>query len=113
MREVRQNASSYLRRVAAGERIGVTDRGRLVALLVGTPDALQEATRALIEGLVEAGAYPDLEAALAAGVEALTGELRRHLVDQAMVDGYTRVPPEPDPWIDAASHRAAHDLEPW
>jgi prevent-host-death family protein len=34
VRELRQHASRYLARVAAGERIEVTDRGRLVAMLV-------------------------------------------------------------------------------
>lgn len=38
VRELRQNASVYLARVAAGETLRVTDRGRPVALLtpVGT-----------------------------------------------------------------------------
>jgi prevent-host-death family protein len=34
VRELRQNASRYLARVASGETIEVTDRGRPVALLV-------------------------------------------------------------------------------
>lgn len=34
VRELRQNASRYLARVAKGETIEVTDRGRPVALLV-------------------------------------------------------------------------------
>jgi prevent-host-death family protein len=33
VRELRQNASVYLRRVAAGESIMVTDRGRPIAML--------------------------------------------------------------------------------
>ena len=33
MRELRQNLSVYLRRVAAGEALQVTDRGRPVAVL--------------------------------------------------------------------------------
>jgi prevent-host-death family protein len=36
VRELRQNASRYLARVATGETIEVTDRGRSVALLVPT-----------------------------------------------------------------------------
>ncbi len=36
MRELRQHASRYLARVASGETIEVTDRGRPVALLVPT-----------------------------------------------------------------------------
>jgi prevent-host-death family protein len=34
VRELRQNASRYLARVADGESIEVTDRGRAVALLI-------------------------------------------------------------------------------
>lgn len=34
VRELRQHASRYLERVAHGETVEVTDRGRLVALLV-------------------------------------------------------------------------------
>ena len=34
VRELRQNASRYLARVAAGESIEVTDRGRAVAVLI-------------------------------------------------------------------------------
>ncbi len=39
IRELRQRASEYLRRVAAGETIEVTDRGRPVALLTPIPEA--------------------------------------------------------------------------
>ena len=39
IRELRQRASEYLRRVEAGETIEVTDRGRPVALLTPIPDA--------------------------------------------------------------------------
>jgi prevent-host-death family protein len=37
VRELRQNASVYLRRVAAGESITVTDRGKPVAILSPPP----------------------------------------------------------------------------
>jgi len=37
VRELRQHASRYLARVATGESIEVTDRGRPVALLIPTP----------------------------------------------------------------------------
>ena len=37
VRELRQHASRYLARVASGETIEVTDRGRPVALLVPSP----------------------------------------------------------------------------
>jgi prevent-host-death family protein len=39
VRELRQRASELLRRVASGETIEVTDRGRPVALLTPLPEA--------------------------------------------------------------------------
>jgi len=39
IRELRQRAAEYLRRVEAGETIEVTDRGRPVALLSPIPEA--------------------------------------------------------------------------
>ena len=47
VRELRQNASRYLKRVEAGETVEVTDRGRLVALLV-PPSPAQTARERLI-----------------------------------------------------------------
>ncbi len=41
-RELRQHASRYLERVKAGETVEVTERGRLIALLVA-PDATTSA----------------------------------------------------------------------
>jgi antitoxin (DNA-binding transcriptional repressor) of toxin-antitoxin stability system len=38
IRQLRQNASAYLRRVKAGETIQIADRGRAVALWVPIPD---------------------------------------------------------------------------
>lgn len=38
IRELRQRASELLRRVEAGERIEITDRGRPVAVLAPLPD---------------------------------------------------------------------------
>ena len=49
VRELRQQASQWLRRVAAGESFEVTDRGRPVALLVPVPE------REGIEALVASG----------------------------------------------------------
>lgn len=50
MRELRQHASRYLARVEAGEELGVTNNGRLVARLVPIREA--ERTR---ESLIESG----------------------------------------------------------
>ncbi|MBN7567108.1 prevent-host-death family protein [Mycobacteroides abscessus] len=50
IRELRQNASPYLARVEAGETLGVTNNGRLVARLVPV-----EAAERTHEALVGAG----------------------------------------------------------
>ena len=50
IRELRQNASRYLARVEAGEELGVTNKGRVVARLV--PVSTTERSR---EALIEAG----------------------------------------------------------
>ena len=39
IRELRQKASEYLRRVEAGETIEITDRGRPIALITPIPEA--------------------------------------------------------------------------
>jgi prevent-host-death family protein len=51
VRELRQHASRYLARVEAGEELGVTNNGRLVARLVPMPSAVL--SRA---ALIDAGA---------------------------------------------------------
>ena len=48
VRELRQNLSVYLRRVAAGERLTVTERGRPVAVLAPYSDE-RDAYELLIE----------------------------------------------------------------
>jgi len=50
VRELRQNASKYLRRVVQGESIEITDRGRPVAVLV--PSKLTGLDRLIAEGRV-------------------------------------------------------------
>lgn len=65
VRELRQRASELLRRVAAGETIEVTDRGRPVALLSPVPDAGPlERLRASGEAIPPAGDLADLPAPL-------------------------------------------------
>ncbi len=49
MRELRQHASRWLARVAAGETIEITDRGRLVAVL-SPPREISTYERLLAEG---------------------------------------------------------------
>jgi prevent-host-death family protein len=50
VRELRQNLSRYLRRVASGERIEVTERGRPVAILAPLPEASTATGRLVASG---------------------------------------------------------------
>lgn len=50
MRELRQHASRYLARVANGEPIEVTDRGRPVARLVPVPSGESALTELIVSG---------------------------------------------------------------
>ncbi len=113
MRELRQNASACLRRVQGGETLVVTDRGRPVAVLMSTEEALRGAVVELLRRLVAAGAYPDQHAALAAGLDDLVRRLRSAVVDEAVVEGYRRVPQEPDPWGVEAADVALSPLDRW
>jgi len=56
VRELRQHASKYLRDVERGETIEVTDRGRLIALLVPVPSTGQIERLAASGRLVPAAA---------------------------------------------------------
>lgn len=71
VRELRQHASRYLARVAAGESLQVTDRGRPVALLVPlVDDPWQDLVRrGLVQLPVEGMALED-EVAAEYGVDA-------------------------------------------
>jgi antitoxin (DNA-binding transcriptional repressor) of toxin-antitoxin stability system len=50
VRELRQNLSVYLERIGAGERFDVTDRGRVVAMLIPIPPAATLVERLVAEG---------------------------------------------------------------
>lgn len=50
VRELRQNLSVYLERVVAGERLEVTDRGVVVAMLIPIPPAATLVERLVAEG---------------------------------------------------------------
>ncbi|MEO8744924.1 MAG: type II toxin-antitoxin system prevent-host-death family antitoxin [Candidatus Dormiibacterota bacterium] len=80
VRELRQRASELLRRVAAGETIEVTDRGRPVAVLAPMPEAEPlERLRAAGEVIAAAGGLDDLPKPLPlpAGKEAPSAVLAR------------------------------------
>ncbi len=67
VRELRQNLSVYLRRVAAGETLEVTERGRAVAILAPLPEAstplghlvASGRARAPVGDLLDLGAPPE------------------------------------------------------
>lgn len=50
IRELRQHASRYLERVKAGEVVEVTERGRLIALLVSPTPAVTSRDRLIASG---------------------------------------------------------------
>lgn len=68
MRELRQYLSVYLRRVAEGESLEVTDRGQPVALLGPLPPADDPLARLQAMGLLERRASTDHRALPAAVV---------------------------------------------
>jgi prevent-host-death family protein len=81
VRELRQHASKYLNRVAHGETIEVTDRGRPVARLVPTPQSTWQdlVDRGLVIEATGAGGVLDDEP-IDAGIDASARleELRNH-----------------------------------
>lgn len=58
VRELRQHASRYLGRVKAGETVEVTERGRLVALLVPPAPGKTERERLIAAGRLVPAARP-------------------------------------------------------
>jgi prevent-host-death family protein len=50
VRELRQNASVYLRRVQAGETIEITDRGVAIAILAPMPRQMTRLEQLIAEG---------------------------------------------------------------
>lgn len=58
VRELRQHASRYLDRVKAGETVEVTERGRLVALLVPPEPTRTVRERLIAEGRLIRAAAP-------------------------------------------------------
>lgn len=77
VRELRQHASRYLERVKAGETVEVTDRGRLVALLVPPSPSTTTRERLIEQGRLTPGrgplAFPHRRAAAQSTDEVLAG----------------------------------------
>jgi len=75
---------------------------------------LPEDLLASLDDLVGRGVYDSRAAAVRAGVEAILELDRRRLIDQAVVDGYHRVPPtEAERQASISSLRDAILEEPW
>ncbi len=58
VRELRQHATRYLSRVKAGETVEVTERGRLVALLVPPAPGTTERERLIALGQLVPASHP-------------------------------------------------------
>jgi len=114
VRELRQQASRYLRRVAAGESFTITDYGTPVAVLAPTMEAVRARSESVVEQLVDAGVYPSAADAVAADVQQLVALARDRIIGDAIVAGYRRVP-QTD--VEVAVARAAGvraiAAEPW
>jgi prevent-host-death family protein len=84
VRELRQRASELLRRVAAGESIEVTDRGRPVAVLAPMPDDPLERLRAAGDLIPAQADFDDLPdpLPLAPGAEPPSSVLARLRADE-------------------------------
>jgi Arc/MetJ-type ribon-helix-helix transcriptional regulator len=70
--------------------------------------------RERLDALVAGGAYPSRAAALTEAIDRLLAEEARHAIDQAIVEGYTRIPPtgaEDDHAV--RSTRESIQEEPW
>lgn len=50
VRELRQNLSVYLRKVSRGRDLEITDRGKLVAMLIPASDQMTELQRLIASG---------------------------------------------------------------
>lgn len=67
-----------------------------------------------LDELVERHVYPSRAAAVRAGVAAITARERRRAIDDAIIGGYRRLPPNPEEDAAAlASLREAIAEEPW
>ena len=75
---------------------------------------LPESLLAQLDHLVAVGIYESRAAAVRAGVESVTAECRRQEIDQAIADGYRRVPPTSDELRAARAFLRSSILEePW
>lgn len=85
VRELRQNLSVYLRRVARGQAYEVTDRGQAVAMLTPLPDRIGVLDRLAAEGRLQRGRgrLTDLGPAPAVELESSLSELLDQVREEA------------------------------
>lgn len=81
VRELRQNLSVYLRRVAAGETLEVTERDRAVAILAPLPEASTPLGRLVFSGRAAAPVRDLLELGRPEG-EPASGRLSEALAEE-------------------------------
>jgi Arc/MetJ-type ribon-helix-helix transcriptional regulator len=66
--------------------------------------------RALLDSLVADGRFATKADAIRAAIEALLEADRQRRIDEAIVEGYRRIPPGDDPRLDASLDAAAHEM---
>lgn len=114
VRELRQQASRYLDRVAAGESFVVTEYGRPVAVLASTMEAVRAESDSVLQRLVEARVYPSVDEAVAADVEELARAVRERIITDLVLAGYRRTPQTDDEvTVARAAGVRAIAAEPW
>ncbi len=111
VREIRQHASEYLRRVERGESFCITSRGRPVAVMLPLAEAATQSAAQVLQELVGSGAFANLEAAIAIGVEKASRRVTDAVLDQLMVTGYQGQPEEADHWLDRAALDTINSVE--
>lgn len=111
VREIRQHASEYLRRVERGESLSITSRGRPVAVVLPVAEAVTQSVAKVLQELVDAGVFESLEAAIAMGVEQVARRVTGAVLDELMVTGYQRQPEEADHWLDRAAWDTLNSVE--
>lgn len=69
---------------------------------------------AVVDALVEAGAYESRAAFIVTAIEKLVSELEEEAIDRAIVEGYTRIPQTEEELRSAdAAARQSVQAEPW
>lgn len=111
VREIRQHASEYLRRVEHGESLCITSRGHPVAVVLPVAEAVRQSVSKLLQELVDSGVFENLEAAIALGVEEATRRVTDAVLDELMIAGYQRQPEDVDHWLDRAARDTLTTIE--